>query len=70
MIGPAKLPPEVVSALSKEISNMLKNPEFLGRLRKSGVEPVLTTPAEFAKEIQDEYKLWGEVIAKAGISRK
>ena len=70
LIGPAKLPPEVVSALSNEIMNMLKNPEFLERLRKSGVEPVLTTPTEFAKEIQDEYKLWGEVIAKAGILKK
>ena len=27
-------------------------------------------PEEFTKEIQDEYKMWAEVITKAGIAKK
>ena len=40
------------------------------RLRKAGVEPVLTTPEEFSREIQDDYRMWADVIAKAGIQKK
>jgi tripartite-type tricarboxylate transporter receptor subunit TctC len=70
LIGPANLPKDVVAILSREVTGMLKDASFVERLRKAGVEPVLTTPEEFRKEIADEYKMWAEVISKAGILKK
>lgn len=70
MIGPANMPREIVNALSREIMKALKDPAFVEKLQKAGVEPMLTTPEEFTKEIQDEYKMWAEVITKAGIAKK
>ncbi|MGD9768453.1 MAG: Bug family tripartite tricarboxylate transporter substrate binding protein [Pseudolabrys sp.] len=70
MIGPANMPRNIVDTLSREIMKMLKDPAFVERLQKAGVEPVLTTPEEFAQEIQDEYKMLSEVITKAGIGKK
>jgi tripartite-type tricarboxylate transporter receptor subunit TctC len=70
LLGPAHLPDGVVAILSREVMGMLKDASFVERLRKAGVEPVLTTPDEFRKEIQDEYKMWAEVIGKAGILKK
>ncbi|MBN9051994.1 MAG: tripartite tricarboxylate transporter substrate binding protein [Rhizobiales bacterium] len=70
MIGPANMPRNIVDTLSREIMKMLKDPAFVERLQKAGVEPVLTTPEEFAQEIRDEYKMLSEVITKAGIGKK
>lgn len=70
MIGPANMPRDVVNTLSREIMKALKDPVFIEKLQKAGVEPMLTTPEEFTKEIQDEYKMWAEVITKAGIAKK
>lgn len=70
MIGPANMPRDVVNTLSREIMKALKDPAFVEKLQKAGVEPMLTTPEEFTKEIQDEYKMWAEVISKAGIAKK
>ncbi len=70
MIGPANMPREIVNTLSREVMKALKDPTFVEKLQKAGVEPMLTTPEEFTKEIQDEYKMWAEVIAKAGIAKK
>lgn len=70
MIGPANMPRSIVDTLSREIMKMLKDPAFIERLQKAGVEPVLTTPEEFAQEIRDEYNMLSEVITKAGIGKK
>ena len=69
LIGPANMPKEVVDILSREVLKALNDKAFVERLQKAGVEPVPTTPAEFKKEIEDEYKMWADVIAKAGITR-
>jgi tripartite-type tricarboxylate transporter receptor subunit TctC len=45
----------------------MKDPAFLDRLAKMGLDPVPTTPAQFAAQIRNEYAMWGDVIKKAGI---
>jgi len=67
LLGPAHLPEPIVRKLSQEIQRSLKDSVFLDRLAKMGLDPILTTPAEFAAEIKNEYAMWGDVITKSGI---
>jgi tripartite-type tricarboxylate transporter receptor subunit TctC len=67
LLGPAHLPEPIVRKLSQEIQRSMKDPAFLDRLAKMGLDPVPTTPAQFAAQIKNEYAMWGDVIKKAGI---
>jgi tripartite-type tricarboxylate transporter receptor subunit TctC len=67
LLGPANLPEPIVRKLSQEIQRSMKDPAFLDRLAKMGLDPVPTTPAQFAAQIRNEYAMWGDVIKKAGI---
>lgn len=67
LLGPAHLPEPIVRKLSQEIQRSMSDPVFLDRLAKMGLDPVLTTPAQFAAQIENEYAMWGDVIKKAGI---
>ncbi len=67
LLGPANLPEPVVRKVSQEIQRSMKDPAFLDQLAKMGLDPVPTTPAEFAAEIKSEYEMWGDVIKKSGI---
>ncbi len=67
LLGPAHLPEPIVRKLAQEIGRSLKDPVFLERLAKMGLDPVLTTPEQFAAEIRSEYAMWGDVITKSGI---
>jgi tripartite-type tricarboxylate transporter receptor subunit TctC len=67
LLGPAGMPAAVVERLGAELQAAMKEPDFLDRLEKIGVDPAPTTPAQFAAEIRDEYAMWRDVIKDAGI---
>ncbi len=67
LLGPANMPDAIVNRLGGEVEKAMKDGEFTGRLEKLGVDPVITTPAEFAAEIRGEYGMWRDVIKEAGI---
>ena len=66
-LGPANLPKPIVERLHAEIAKALANPEVVAALKKTGVEPQSSEPAEFAAYIKKEYDTWGKVIKQAGI---
>ncbi len=68
LLAPANLPKPVVDRLAQEMQKTMKDPAFLDRLAKMGLDPVPTTPAEFAAEMKNEYAMWRDVIKAAGIS--
>ena len=42
-------------------------PDVRAKLGAIGLEPVGTTPAEFAAVVQKDYEKWGQVIRNANI---
>jgi len=66
-LAPAHTPKPVVDRLYREFAAVLKEPAIREFLDKGGVEPVGSTPAEFAAHIRHELKEWKEVISRAGI---
>lgn len=60
-------PDSVVDKLNKAINEVIATPAFKQRLALLGAEELGGTSAAFQKLIQDDYRLWGEVIKKADI---
>ena len=67
VIGPAGIPPAVVSRLNREINSILQVPEMREQLSKQGADPRTATPEEFAATMAKDLKKWEKVVAAAGI---
>ena len=65
LFAPAGTPKEILSRIASELGVVLALPALKGPL--TGVDPSPTTPELFAQRLQREYKVWGEIVRKAGI---
>lgn len=61
LLAPKGTPQEIIDLLSSEMVAAAKNPEFLDKLGKIGVEPGGTTPQEMAAEIAADSERWKSV---------
>jgi tripartite-type tricarboxylate transporter receptor subunit TctC len=66
VIGPAKLPREIVMRLNKEIRAALVAPAVVERYKQLDTEPDAGTPEEFLELVRRETPKWGEVIRRSG----
>jgi tripartite-type tricarboxylate transporter receptor subunit TctC len=66
VIGPAKLPPEVVSRLGREIRAALAAPTVIERFKQLDTEPDGGTPEEFMALVKRETPKWAQVIRRSG----
>ena len=62
LIGPPKMPRELVTRLNAETRKALADPEFVNSLIKLGAVPQPTTPAEAEAFIRNEVEKWRKVI--------
>jgi len=63
----AGTPRPIVTRLNQELVKALASPDLKARLIAAGVEPVSTTPEEFASYIRSETVRYAQVIKAAGI---
>jgi tripartite-type tricarboxylate transporter receptor subunit TctC len=68
LVGPAKLPADVVATLNQVVSEGLKAPEIAERFAQIGAEPAPDTPAQFGAYIRAEQQRWAKVIQGAKIT--
>jgi tripartite-type tricarboxylate transporter receptor subunit TctC len=69
-LAPAKTPKDIVDRLSREMADIYTAPNtrVAGLMREAGLEPVGSTPAEYAKLIHEELAYWSKVVEKTGLS--
>jgi tripartite-type tricarboxylate transporter receptor subunit TctC len=67
LLGPAKLPPEVLAKLSHDFLAALNSDAVKQRLAKLGATPIGSSPDEFNTKIHADYDKWGPIIKAAGI---
>jgi len=67
-MAPAGTPKDVIDRIYKDTAKALAAPDVRERLQKIGTEPMGTSPAEFAADIQREVPQWAEVIKAAGLT--
>jgi tripartite-type tricarboxylate transporter receptor subunit TctC len=64
--GPAGLPQPVVDRIHKEMSEIVKRPEFVKKLDEQGVSPRPMTPAEFTAFVKKQVADWGPAVKASG----
>jgi tripartite-type tricarboxylate transporter receptor subunit TctC len=67
LVAPAGVPQEVVDTLSREIVATEKSREFAKRIETLGAEPIVSTPAAFAKIIASDTDLWRDTVRDLGL---
>jgi len=67
VLAPAATPAAVISRLNAEVHKALASADLKERLTGGGIEPLVSTPQEFASFIQAETVRYAKVIKGAGI---
>lgn len=68
LVVPAATPVDTVTALNKQIVAAIREPSVNKKLQDFGVEPVGSTPAEFADLLKSETTRWQKLIRDLGIT--
>jgi tripartite-type tricarboxylate transporter receptor subunit TctC len=66
VIGPAKLPPDVLAKLNDAVNRAVSTPAFKERFGQIGDEPAGGTPDEFATMMRVERAKWADVVKRSG----
>ena len=67
ILAPAGTPEPIIRRLNKEIVQIVKGPQLQELYAKQAMEPVGSTPEEFAAVIKADLAKWSKVIKDAGI---
>ena len=66
LIGAAGMAREIVARLNAEIADSLNATEMKAGMAKFGLDPMRTTPEQFAAVIREEGVKWARVIKTSG----
>ena len=67
VVAPAKTPAAIVQRLHASVVSALKAPEVREQMGRQGLEPIGSTPAEFAAHLKREVARGARVVKEAGI---
>ncbi|MBI2317144.1 MAG: tripartite tricarboxylate transporter substrate binding protein [Betaproteobacteria bacterium] len=65
-VAPAGTPKPVIEKLNSEIVKALKNPEIAQQLITVGMEPIGSTPEQYAESIRANHELYGKMVKISG----
>ena len=68
IVGPAKMPPEIVKKLNDEINKAIATPELRQRLAGEALEPMPMTPEQFGKYMQADIAHWAKLAKDRNIT--
>ena len=67
VVAPEGTPDDIIAKINKDIVAALNNPEVRRKYLEQAATPVGNSPAEAARFIESETKLWGDVIRTANV---
>jgi tripartite-type tricarboxylate transporter receptor subunit TctC len=67
LLAPAGTPKEIVDRLSEEVRKLVDTPEVRKQIHNEGGDPMTSTPAEYAADIDREETKWGGLVKKLGL---
>ena len=69
MVAPAGISPEIMLRLQSNVAASFKEDATRTQLKNLGlITHVADTPAEFAKELEQERETWKRVISRLGLT--
>jgi tripartite-type tricarboxylate transporter receptor subunit TctC len=66
LLAPAGTPPAIVARMSQEVAKALKSPEVGQRFAQLDIEPVGSTPAEYAARIRAASEKYAQAVKVSG----
>jgi tripartite-type tricarboxylate transporter receptor subunit TctC len=67
LLAPHGTPPEIINKLSVELRKLAKDPDVQQRIRNEGGDPLTSTAAEYADDIDKEEKKWGALVRRLNL---
>jgi tripartite-type tricarboxylate transporter receptor subunit TctC len=67
MVGPARMPKEVVERLNRELNAILKRADVRESLAKQAFAARGSPADEFAGYVKEQLDVWGKAVRDAGI---
>ena len=67
LLAPLGTPPEIVEKLSAELRKLGNDPEVQKRIHLEGGDPLTSTPAEYAEDIDREEQKWSKLVHQLGL---
>jgi tripartite-type tricarboxylate transporter receptor subunit TctC len=67
IVMPLRTPPDIVAKIQSAAHEALDSPQVQALFRAQGIDPIKSTPQEFARLIDGETTKWAKVIQTAGI---
>jgi tripartite-type tricarboxylate transporter receptor subunit TctC len=66
LVVPKRTPGDIVKKLNLEVGRAFKDPEFVAQISKVGIDPIGSTPEEFAVFLGKEIPRWKQIVQDAG----
>ena len=70
LVAPANTPREIIDKVTGEIGRAVRDPQFAGRLKAAGADPLGNTPDEFAALIKADTATWADAVAVTGLNNR
>jgi tripartite-type tricarboxylate transporter receptor subunit TctC len=67
LLAPGGTPKEIVDTLSFQLRRLVDTDDVKQRIHAEGGDPLTSTPAEYAADIDKEEKKWGTLVHKLGL---
>ena len=67
LLAPAGTPKDIVDKLSAELRKLVDTEDVKKRIHAEGGDPLTSTPAEYAADVDREEKKWGGLVKKLGL---
>jgi tripartite-type tricarboxylate transporter receptor subunit TctC len=67
LLGPANMPPAIVSLLNAELRKIVDSDAAKQRIQQEGGDPLSSSPEEYAKDIDQEERKWSALIKKLNL---
>jgi len=68
IMGPAKMPPEVVAQINTDVAKALNSAEIKNKFIENGLEPSYANPEDFERWIRREMARWSKVIKEQNVT--
>ena len=65
-MAPAGTPRPLIDKIHADLLAIVKRPDFRERIVADGVDPIGSTPEEFAAEIKTDLGVWGRIVKASG----
>jgi tripartite-type tricarboxylate transporter receptor subunit TctC len=70
LVAPTGTPRDVIAKVSAALAKAAREPAFIERLNRIGVNAIGDTPEEYGATLKSEVAFWGEAVKAAGLERR